>query len=249
MSNYPPPGRLRRPTSPARGEVHRVRGPALHRVRCTITPLLHLLHIDPDRAAAGEPDLPGGLVGDAEFERLGLAALDHVERLGDHRALDTAAGDRAEEIALVVDDQVRADRPRRRAPGLHDGGERHALAGLTPVLGGFEDIVIGCEGCHGDAFPYLTCRVGKAKPREARRSVPTITVHRDNALVGTALLRCTWIGMYAWTAPLPTLQLSGRFQPFLRIPAPSAMGRERADQVSHSLQIVNRTQFVNMRQH
>src|SRR5712671_3909848 len=65
--------------------------------------LLHLLHIDADGAAAGEPDLPRGLVGNAEFERLRLAALDHVERLGHYRALDAAAGDTAEEIAFIVD--------------------------------------------------------------------------------------------------------------------------------------------------
>src|SRR4051812_40108635 len=76
--------------------------------------LLHLLDVHPDLAAAGEADLPGGLVGDAEFEGARLAALDHVDRLGDHRALDTAARDRAQEIALVVDHQVGADRPRRR---------------------------------------------------------------------------------------------------------------------------------------
>src|SRR5215475_3472859 len=52
---------------------------------------VHLFHVDPDGAAAGEPDLPGGLVGDAEFQRLGLAALDHIERLGHDRALDATA--------------------------------------------------------------------------------------------------------------------------------------------------------------
>ena len=55
------------------------------------------------RAAAGQADAPGGLVGDAEFQHLGLAALDHVERLGHHRALDAAARHRALEIALAVD--------------------------------------------------------------------------------------------------------------------------------------------------
>src|SRR5262245_13112644 len=48
----------------------------------SFTLLLHLLDVDADGAAAREPDLPGGLVGDAEFQRLRLAALDHVERLG-----------------------------------------------------------------------------------------------------------------------------------------------------------------------
>src|SRR5262249_49990137 len=44
-------------------------------------PSVDFLHIHPDGTAAREPDLPGGLVGDAELERLGLAALDHVKRL------------------------------------------------------------------------------------------------------------------------------------------------------------------------
>src|SRR6516162_11887732 len=104
--------------------------------------LLHLLHIDADGAATGEPDLPGGLIGDAEFERLRLAALDHVERLGHHLTLDTAAGDAAEEIALIVDHQVRADRPRCRAPGLDHGRERDAASFRPPVLGRPQDVLI-----------------------------------------------------------------------------------------------------------
>jgi hypothetical protein len=73
-----------------------------------------LLDEHPDGAAAGQPDIPGGLVGDAEFQHFRLAALDHVERLGHHRALDAAAGDRAEERAVVVDDEAGA-RPGRGA--------------------------------------------------------------------------------------------------------------------------------------
>src|ERR1700712_828988 len=70
---------------------------------------LDLLQIDPDGAAAGEPDLPGGLVGDPELDRPGLAVRDHIERLGHHGTLDAAARDRAQEIALVIYDQVGAD--------------------------------------------------------------------------------------------------------------------------------------------
>src|SRR5271165_3674449 len=70
------------PTLPLAGEGARVRA----KTRAPESRmLLHLLHIDPDGAAAGEADLPGGLVGDAEFEHPGLAAVDHVERLSDHR--------------------------------------------------------------------------------------------------------------------------------------------------------------------
>src|SRR5271154_3317060 len=86
--------------------------------------LFHLLHKHPDRAAAGQADLPGGFVGNAEFKHFGLAALDHVERLGDDGAFDAAAGHRTEEIAVLVDDQIRADRTRRRAPGFDHGRQR-----------------------------------------------------------------------------------------------------------------------------
>src|SRR3954452_11120068 len=73
---------------------------ALRMSRCK--GLLHLLDEHLDLAAAGQPDLPGSLVGDAEFERLGLAAFDHVDGLGDHRAFDAAARHRAQEVALLV---------------------------------------------------------------------------------------------------------------------------------------------------
>src|SRR6476469_9736316 len=79
---------------------------------------VYFFHEDADRAAARETHLPSRLVCHAEFERLWLAALDHVERLGDHRAFDAAARDRAEEVAFAVDDEVGADWPRRRAPSL-----------------------------------------------------------------------------------------------------------------------------------
>ena len=69
--------------------------------------------MDADRAAAGEPDAPCRLVLDAEFERLGLAACDHVGGLGDHFGLDASAGDRAHEIAVGVDQEQAADRLRR----------------------------------------------------------------------------------------------------------------------------------------
>src|SRR6202023_649329 len=80
-----------------------------------------------------------------EFQHLWLAALDDVERLGDHGAFDAAARHRAEEIALLVDNEIGADRPRRRAPGLDHGGQRHRPALFAPVLGGFENVVVGRE--------------------------------------------------------------------------------------------------------
>jgi len=65
---------------------------------------------DLDPATAGEPDLPGSGIGDAVREHAGGAApRDQLERLGDHGALDAATGDRADELAAIVD--------RERNPG------------------------------------------------------------------------------------------------------------------------------------
>ena len=67
------------------------------------------------------------------------AVLERLQRLGHHRALDAAARDRAHHLALAGDRQLRPARPRRRAPGLDDGGERRALAGAQPVERGLGD--------------------------------------------------------------------------------------------------------------
>src|SRR5262249_21499934 len=112
------------------------------------TSLVHLLHVDPDGAAAGEADLPGGLVGNAEFQRLGLAALDDIHGFGHHGALDTAAGHGAQEVALVVDHEIGAHRPRRRAPGFHHRGKGHATAGFAPVFRRPQDVFIACKSFH-----------------------------------------------------------------------------------------------------
>ena len=87
-------------------------------LHCCTSSLFHFFDQHPDRSAAGQPDLPGSLVGHAELERPGLAAFDHVERLGHDGAFDAATGHRAQKVALVVDDEIGTDRPRRRAPGF-----------------------------------------------------------------------------------------------------------------------------------
>src|SRR5579863_8928013 len=69
-------------------------------------PLVHLYHEHPDGPSAGQTDLPGGLVGDAKFQHFRLPRVDHIKRLGDHGAFDAAAGNRAQEITLLVDHEV-----------------------------------------------------------------------------------------------------------------------------------------------
>src|SRR5688572_22252647 len=85
-----------------------------------------------DAAAAGKTDPPRSLVGDAELQHLRLAGIDHVDRLGDDRALDATAGNRAMEIAFGVDDQMAADWTRRRPPGLDHGCKRNVTAFVPP---------------------------------------------------------------------------------------------------------------------
>src|SRR5215211_4124537 len=156
-------------------------------------PFAHLIHFfdqHPDSAAAGEANLPGGLVGNAEFQQLRLSALDHVHRLGNHRAFDAAAGNRTEKITGLVDNQVRADRPWRGAPGLHDRRKRDVLAFAPPVLGGFENVFIARQHISPlTVCSFVTAKLdpavhhknlklkmdGRLKPGNDRSSVPCIT--------------------------------------------------------------------------
>ncbi len=77
-----------------------------------------------------------------KIEQPRLAVLDRLERFLDHRAFDAAARDRAQEIAVLVDHQLGAGRPRRGAPGAHHRGQRHALAVAAPVRCLLQDRVI-----------------------------------------------------------------------------------------------------------
>ena len=86
----------------------------------------------PDPPAAGEPDREGLGVADPEVEHPRPPVVERLERLGDHRALDAAARDRAGDLRLAADRQLRPPRPRRRAPGLDDGGERRAACRRSP---------------------------------------------------------------------------------------------------------------------
>src|SRR5262245_26434686 len=118
---------------------------------------LHFLHEYADGSAAREADFPRRLVGDAELQHFWLAALDHVDGLGDDRALDAATRHRAEKVAFLIDDQVRTDRAWRRAPGLDHGGERHPASLFSPVLRRFENVVVTCQ--HGNP-PKSTSNMG-----------------------------------------------------------------------------------------
>src|SRR5690242_9975389 len=81
-----------------------------------------------DAAAAGEADRPCGLVADAELQRADLTVAHSGDRLLDHGAFDAAAGDGADEGAVVAHRDLAASLARRRAPGLDDGAQRDLTA-------------------------------------------------------------------------------------------------------------------------
>src|SRR6266853_346006 len=130
--------------------------------------LLHFLHVDPDGAAARQADLPGRIVGDAEFQHSGLAGFDHIDGFGHYGAFDAAARHRAEKIAVLVDDEVGSNRPRRRAPRLHYGGERNIAPFTPPVLRGLEDVFIAREHVEISGFSLSQRELSQREYRDGR---------------------------------------------------------------------------------
>ena len=110
--------------------------------------LVEALDEHADLAAAGQADLPGRLVGDAEVERLGLAAGEDVLGLRDHLALHAAARDGALEAAVRRHHHLAPDADRRRAPGADHGGERDATFLVEPVARRTQHVV-GVGLLHG----------------------------------------------------------------------------------------------------
>src|SRR6185369_4346228 len=84
---------------------------------------------DVDRAAAGQPDVPGRLVADPVANHAGVARLARAPDLFRRGALDAAAADRAKHPAVLRDEEDGAFGPRRRAERPDDDGppDRQAL--------------------------------------------------------------------------------------------------------------------------
>ena len=92
------------------------------------------LEEDVDLTAAGQPDRPGLLVGDAvRHDTRELAVENRLAALGDV-GLDTAARDRPEHPAGAGHRELRAQRARGAAAGRDDGRDRYLLACCAPFL-------------------------------------------------------------------------------------------------------------------
>jgi hypothetical protein len=97
------------------------------------------------------------LLGDAVDGQLRLVA----GKLAVAYALDeivfhAAAGDGAGDLTVVAHGQQRARRPRRRAPGLDDGGQHYAAALVEPLGRAFQylqiDAVHDADSCLEDVL-------------------------------------------------------------------------------------------------
>src|SRR5439155_16106322 len=97
-----------------------------------------------DRAPAGEPDLPRLLVAQVELEGPGPHRGEHVlgllEDLGVHTAPDRH---RTEDRAALADDHLGAFLARRRAAGVHEGGDGDLAGGATQFVELIEDLSHG----------------------------------------------------------------------------------------------------------
>src|SRR5216684_1044223 len=94
---------------------------------------VHLLDEYLDLAAAGEANVPGLLICDAEIEQPRLAVLDRRQRFLDHSPFDATARDRAHHGTAVVDAELATDRPRRGSPGGDHGGDGDAFTRVLPL--------------------------------------------------------------------------------------------------------------------
>ena len=110
---------------------------------------------DVDLAAAGQADRPGLLVLDPVGQEPGRAFGEHLGRGHGDVALDAAAGDRAMELAALRDRQLRADRPRGRAPRGHDGRQRDAVAPRPPGLDRLSELAHAPSVPGACALPFV----------------------------------------------------------------------------------------------
>src|SRR5262249_62435928 len=127
---------------------------------------------------------------------------------------------RAEKIDFAVNDQLRADRARRRAPSLDNGGERDVAPVLAPLFGGLENVGVGCE-----------------------HQRPLVS-NREWRIANGYKIGVTFLMRYS---PLALPSSSHLPQPGLGVSGAAAF--ERGDQAGYRVQIVNGAHFVDMRQH
>ena len=97
-----------------------------------------------DAPAAGQSHGKGIAVADPEFQNPRLAvALERLDRFGDHRAFDAAAGHRSLHRTVAVHDQLGPFAARRRSPGLDHCRDGRAPARPVPIQRKLRDIVGG----------------------------------------------------------------------------------------------------------
>ena len=93
-----------------------------------------------DRPAARETDLPGFFVAEVQLEQPRLHRVQHVlGLLDDLRVHAPADGDGAEHGAALADEHLRAFFSRRRAPRVHERGDRDLARGASKFVNVIEE--------------------------------------------------------------------------------------------------------------
>jgi len=90
------------------------------------------LEVQMDRPSAGEPDAESLLVAVAERDKPPVLLLDHLQRGGDDGALDAAARDRADDVAVLIDRHGGSRITRTRPLHTDHPSDGDALALLPP---------------------------------------------------------------------------------------------------------------------
>ena len=115
--------------------------------------LAHGFHQHADRAATGQAYGKGGLIADAKGQKPRGTILHRLKRLGDHRALNTAARHRPHDLPLAGNRQLAAGLPGGRAPSFHNCGQRGLAAGAVPFQRNLGNLVVvhgsSCWPHHG----------------------------------------------------------------------------------------------------
>ena len=101
---------------------------------------LEALDEDVDLPTARQADIPGHVVGDPVGEQPRLAVLDHLGGLDGDVALDTTAGNGAEELTALRDRKLGANRPRRGTARRDHGRQGDPVAPGPPALDAFREL-------------------------------------------------------------------------------------------------------------
>ena len=146
----------------------------------------HGLQKDADRPTTGKPHGKGVIVGDAIGQDTAAALFKYLKSLGNHRTLDTAARDGADQFPFSRDGEHGTNAARCGAPGFDHGRQRRALARAEPVERLFGYLI-------HETSPFPTAIVAENSTHPKWRKVdpaPRFSEGRYDVGIASVLRRC-----------------------------------------------------------